>query len=158
MVNLLRVDARLLHGQVAVTWISNVNASSILIADDAVMGDEMAKIALKMAKPADMKLAIRSIDGAIELLNDPRSKDISIFVIVRTIEDALKLVKNTDCIRRINIGGIKKKEGSRLIAPAVYVNEDELVTLSKLVDLVEEVEFRMVPSDTPRSAKSLINK
>jgi mannose/fructose/N-acetylgalactosamine-specific phosphotransferase system component IIB len=158
VVNLLRVDARLLHGQVAVTWISNVNASSILIADDLVMGDEMAKIALKMAKPADMKLAIRSIDGAIELLNDPRSKDISIFAIVRTIEDALRLVKKTDCIQRINIGGIKKKEGSRLIAPAVYVNEGELVTLSELVDLVEEVEFRMVPSDTPRSAKSLINK
>lgn len=158
MVNLLRVDARLLHGQVAVTWISDVNATSILIADDAVMKDEMAKIALKMAKPADMKLAIRSIDGAAELLNDPRSNDISIFVIVRTIEDALKLVEKTNCIHRINIGGIKKKEGSKLIAPAVYVNEDEIATLSKLTDLVGEVEFRMVPSDSPRSAKSLINK
>jgi Phosphotransferase system, mannose/fructose/N-acetylgalactosamine-specific component IIB len=158
VVNLLRVDARLLHGQVAVTWISDVNATSILIADDAVMKDEMAKIALKMAKPADMKLAIRSIDGAAELLNDPRSNDISIFVIVRTIEDALKLVEKTNCIHRINIGGIKKKEGSKLIAPAVYVNEDEIATLSKLTDLVGEVEFRMVPSDSPRSAKSLINK
>ncbi len=156
MVKLLRVDARLLHGQVAVTWLSNVDASSILIADDAVMQDEMAKIALKMAKPTGMKLAIRSIDGAAELLNDPRSNGITIFAIVRTIEDALRLAEKTDCIHHINIGGIKKKEGSKLIAPAVFVNDGDIKTLRRLIELVGDVEFRMVPTDSPRSAKNLL--
>lgn len=158
MVKLMRVDARLLHGQVAVTWVSSVAASSILIADDEVMTNEMSKMALKMAKPSGVNLAIRSIDGAAELLNDPRSREISIFVIVRTIADALRLVEKTDQIRQINIGGIKKKEGSRLIAAAVYVNDEDVEVLKKLGERVDRVEFRMVPSDSAKTLESVIKE
>ena len=156
MVKLMRVDSRLLHGQEAVTWVNHVAAGSILIADDEVMSNEMAKLALKMAKPADCKLAIRSIDGGAELLRDPRTKDMSIFVIVRTIKDAIRLAEQTDCIRHVNIGGVKKKENSKMVSNGVYLNNEDLADLKKLGELVEEVEFRLVPSDPKHSAKNLI--
>jgi mannose/fructose/N-acetylgalactosamine-specific phosphotransferase system component IIB len=156
MVKLLRVDERLLHGQVALNWVSNVGASSILIANDDVMRNEMSKMALKMAKPSGVNLAIRGIKGAAELLNDPRSADITVFVIVRTLEDALGLARQTDTIRFVNIGGIKKKEGSRLIAPAVFVNNDDMETLKQLSTIVDKIEFRMLPSDSPRSWDSIL--
>lgn len=152
MVKLMRVDERLLHGQVAVTWVGNVNATSILIANDEVVENEMAKMALKMAKPSGMKLAIRSIEDGAALLNDPRSQQINIFVIVKTIQDAVRLCKKTEGIKKVNIGGVKKKEGSKLIAAAVHVNDDDIRSLKELGELVDEVEFRMVPSD---SAKTL---
>ncbi|MDB8710064.1 PTS sugar transporter subunit IIB [Mediterraneibacter gnavus] len=156
MVNLMRVDERLLHGQVAVTWISNVNATSILIANDEVMENEMAKMALKMAKPSGMKLAIRSIEEGAALLNDPRSQNIPIFVIVKTIQDAVRLCQKTDAVKKVNIGGVKKKEGSKLIAAAVHVNEEDLQSLKELAELVEEVEFRMVPSDSARTLDEVL--
>ena len=112
----------------------------------------MAKMALKMAKPSGMKLAIRSIDDGAALLNDPRSKDIAIFVIVKNVADAVRLCEKTDQIKHVNIGGIKKKEGSKLIAAAVHVNDEDVENLKKLQALTESVEFRMVPSD---SAKTL---
>ncbi|RGT73111.1 PTS mannose/fructose/sorbose transporter subunit IIB [Ruminococcus sp. AF18-22] len=152
MVKLMRVDERLLHGQVAVTWVGNVNATSILIANDEVVENEMAKMALKMAKPSGMKLAIRSIEDGAALLNDPRSQQINIFVIVKTIQDAVRLCKKTEGIKKVNIGGVKKKEGSKLIAAAVHVNDEDIRSLKELGELVDEVEFRMVPSD---SAKTL---
>lgn len=150
MVSLLRVDERLLHGQVAVTWVSNVEASSILIANDEVMENEMSKMALKMAKPSGMKLAIRSVDDGAALLNDPRSEKIGIFVIVRTIADAVRLCKQTNAVKKVNIGGIKKREGSKLIAAAVHVNEEEVENLKELDKLVDSIEFRMVPSDSAK--------
>jgi mannose/fructose/N-acetylgalactosamine-specific phosphotransferase system component IIB len=155
MVKLLRVDERLLHGQVALNWVSNVGASSILIANDEVMGNEMSKMALKMAKPSGVNLAIRGIEGAAELLNDPRSAGITVFVIVRTLGDALRLARQTSAIKTINIGGIKKKEGSRLIAPAVFVNSDDIDKLKQLSQLVDKIEFRMLPSDSPRAWDSV---
>lgn len=152
MVKLMRIDERLLHGQVAVTWVGSVNATSILIANDEVMENEMAKMALKMAKPSGMKLAIRTIDDAAALLNDPRSENIAIFVLVKNIADAVRLCSKTKAVSRVNIGGIKKKEGSKLIAAAVYVNDKDVENLKKLDTLVDQIEFRMVPSD---SAKTL---
>jgi len=150
MVKLLRIDSRLLHGQVAVNWISNVGATSILIANDEIMDNEMGKMALKMAKPNGINLAIRSIEQGAQLLNDPRSKDISIFVLVKTIEDAVRLTALSSEVKKVNIGGIKKKEGSKLIGAAVYVNDEDMENLKKLKNQVTEVEFRMVPADSPK--------
>lgn len=151
MVSLMRIDERLLHGQVAVTWVSNVNATSILIANDEVMENEMARMALKMAKPSGMKLAIRSVEDGAALLNDPRSAEIGIFVIVKTIKDAVRLCRLTDQVRKVNIGGIRKKEGSRLIAAAVHVNDEDIENLKVLGGLVDSIEFRMVPSDSAKT-------
>ena len=52
MVELCRIDDRLLHGQVAVTWVGAVAPEAILIANDEAATNEMSKLALKMAKPA----------------------------------------------------------------------------------------------------------
>lgn len=158
MVTLLRVDERLLHGQVALNWVSNVGATSLLVANDEVMENEMARMALQLAKPSGKKLAIRNIDGAADLLNDPRSKDIAIFVIVRTIADALRLVQKTEGIKKINIGGIKKKEGSKMIAAAVFVNNEDLDNLRELKKHVDQIEFRMLPSDSPKSLDSILKE
>ena len=153
MVKLVRVDERLLHGQVAVTWVNEVAPTSILVANDDVAKDDVAKMALKMVKPAGVKLAIRSVDDGAALLNDPRTKDLTIFVIVRTTTDALRLVNQVDGISHINIGGIRKKDDAKLIAPAVYINDQDVAELKELDSKVEMVEFRRVPSDKLKQAK-----
>ena len=50
MIRLLRVDHRLLHGQVAFSWKNAVEADCILIACDAVMKDDLRKTSIKLAK------------------------------------------------------------------------------------------------------------
>lgn len=157
MVELIRVDERLLHGQVAVTWVSNLDISSILIANDEVMNNEMSKMALKMAKPSGINLAIRSIDDGAALLNDPRIEKSKVFVLVKTVQDAVRLISKIDeKIHHVNIGGIKRKEGSKLVSAAVYVNEDDVKSLQELINEVDKVEFRMVPSENAKSAASVI--
>ena len=107
----------------------------------------MSKLALKMAKPAGVKLAIKTVDEGIALLNNPSAKNTKIFVIVRTIQDTLKMVKATDQIRKVNIGGVKNKEGGKMIAAAVCVNDQDLRDLKELKGLVEHLELRMVPTE-----------
>jgi fructoselysine/glucoselysine PTS system EIIB component len=54
MIRLLRVDHRLLHGQVAVSWSQNLDIDAILIANDDVPMDELRKTTIKLAKPQGM--------------------------------------------------------------------------------------------------------
>ncbi|WP_072683875.1 PTS sugar transporter subunit IIB [Holdemania sp. Marseille-P2844] len=148
MVELCRVDDRMLHGQVA--------PDAILIANDEAATNEMSKLAFKMAKPAGVKLAIKTVKDAAVLLNDPRTKKTRIFLIVRTVQDALELVKATGGqIKSVNIGGVKKKEGSRQVAANVHMNDDDLTTLRELNSLVY-VELRMVPSESKTDVSKLI--
>ncbi|MCR0265755.1 PTS sugar transporter subunit IIB [[Clostridium] innocuum] len=147
MVELCRIDDRLLHGQVAVTWVGAVAPEAILIANDEAATNEMSKLALKMAKPAGVKLAIKTIDDAADLLNNPKARKIKIFLITRTIKDTLKLVKLTDQIHRVNIGGVKNKEGGKMIAAAVCLDAEDLINLKELRKRVEDLELRMVPTE-----------
>lgn len=156
MVALCRVDERLLHGQVAVTWLSQVQPDSILIANDEVMGNEMSKMALKMVKPSGVKMAIRSLEDGAKVLNDPRAADMKIFVVVKTLQDAVRLCGETDQITKINVGGVKKKEGSKLVSASVYLNGDDLAAVQKLVDLGKDVEFKMVPSESGKKAEQIL--
>jgi mannose/fructose/N-acetylgalactosamine-specific phosphotransferase system component IIB len=156
MVELLRVDSRLLHGQVAVSWMNNVKSRSILVANDEVMGDEMAKMALKMAKPEGSNLAIRSLADGAALLNDPRIKDTPVFVLVKTVQDALRMVDLAGNIDHVNIGGIKRKEGSKLVRPAVFLNQEDVETIKELIQKVKTVEFQMIPTENSKSAEAVI--
>lgn len=157
MVELCRVDDRMLHGQVAVTWVNQVAPDAILIANDEAATNEMSKLAFKMAKPAGVKLAIKTVKDAAVLLNDPRTKKTRIFLIVRTVQDALELTKATgNQITTVNIGGVKKKEGSRQVAANVHMDDADIDALRELNSLVDKVEIQMVPSESKTDVKKVI--
>ena len=103
-------------------------------------------------------MAIRSVDDGAKVLNDPRAQGLKIFVIVRTMQDALRLVKQTDEIHSINIGGIRKKDGSKLISASVYLNDEDVETLKELDKEVDEVYFQMVPADGRKSVEDVLRQ
>lgn len=156
MVELLRVDDRLLHGQVATTWTNAVSPEAILIANDEAATNEMSKLALKMAKPVGVKLAIKSVKEAIDLLNNPKSRKTKIFVITRTIEDAYTLVNNSNQITKVNIGGVKKKEGGKMVAAGIFLTEEEINILHQIRQKVCELELRMVPSESKHNIDKIL--
>lgn len=69
MIKLTRVDYRLIHGQVAMSWTHALDVDCILLASDAVAKDDMRKAALRLARPNGVKLVIKNVDAAIEALN-----------------------------------------------------------------------------------------
>ena len=121
MIKCLRVDHRLLHGQVAFSWTSYLSADCILIACDAVVNDEIRKAAIKLAKPQGVKLVIKSIEDSIAAINAGATDKYKLFIVVESIEDAARLVEGTSCIKSVNLGGTKAKEGTRNISKAVNI-------------------------------------
>ena len=49
MIKLLRVDDRLIHGQVAVSWTSYLGADTIVVANDKAITDKLMQMAFNMA-------------------------------------------------------------------------------------------------------------
>ena len=126
MIKMLRVDHRLLHGQVAVSWKSALDVDCILVANDSVPGDALRKSAIKLAKPADTKLVIKTID--------------------ESIADAARLCRECG-IKQLNLGGTKATAETRAISKAMNVTPTEEETLHALVSEGVDVEIQMVPDD-----------
>ncbi|GLR08490.1 PTS mannose/fructose/sorbose transporter subunit IIB [Mixta theicola] len=147
MIKLLRVDHRLLHGQVAFSWTQYIGADCILIANDNVPNDELRKTTIKLAKPPAVKLVIKNIDDAIEAIKSGVTDKYKLFIVVESVADAWRLATAVPEITSINLGGIKAKEGSRNISKAINVLPDEISLLQSLAQAGKEIEIRQVPGD-----------
>ena len=157
MIKLLRVDHRLLHGQVAFSWTQFLGVDCILIANDSLMNDELRKTTIKLAKPQGVKVVMKNIEDSINAINSGVTDKYKLFVVVESIEDADRLIKGTKRFEVLNLGGIKSREGTRNISKAINVTPKEEETLKDLIKLGVEVEIRQIPNDQKILAESVLS-
>lgn len=156
MIKLTRIDDRLVHGQVAFTWVPALGADCLLVANDKVAKDEFQKMTLNLAKPANAKLLIKTITDAATFLNDERSAKMKVLVLVNSIKDAAALAGAVAEIKSINLGGIRGKDGSRLISKAIAITNDDMPVIQEMIDKGIELEIRQVPTDSKQLVKDVI--
>lgn len=158
MIVILRVDDRLLHGQVAFSWLNLLGPDAIVIANDEVMTNEIQKTAIKMAKPTGVKMSIRSLKGGIDLINDERIRDLKLFVVVKTTEDALALINSIhEHISLVNIGGLSNRtKGNNKIVKGVYLSDQDIINVKEIMKKVDKVDVRIVPTDLNKNIATLI--
>ena len=145
----LRVDERLIHGQIAMVWSKALNLDGIIVANDVVAADETQQMALKMAVPSGIKVLIRSVDEVAQVLHDPRAQQKHLLVLVRTVTDALRLAKQVDGFQYINIGNVGKSvDGQkRTLTQFVMLTPSEYTSLEDLAKLYPETALQNLPSD-----------
>lgn len=156
MIKMVRVDHRLLHGQVAFTWIKSVGADCILIANDAVAANDLRMAALRMAKPEGCKLVMKSIDDSVKALNTGVTDKYNLFIITETIADVARLAGAVDGIDEINLGGVKVEEGKKQISKAVFVSDEECDIIRDLEGRGVHMYVQMVPDEPAEDALKLI--
>ena len=156
MIKLVRIDDRLIHGQVAFTWVPALGVNYVIIANDKVAKDEFQKMTLGLAKPANTKLLITSISSAIVFLNDIKNQLLKILVLVNNIKDAASLAENVAEIKSVNFGGIRSKEGSTLISKSIAITNEDVPVLNAMLQKSIELEVRQVPTDSKLLVADLI--
>lgn len=159
----LRVDDRLIHGQVAMTWTKQLKVQGIVVANDDAANDNTQKMALKMAVPSGIKVLIEPVAKAIRVLNDPRASKMRILVLTRTVKDALEVRKQVGEIEFLNIGNTGRFDGidiseKQLLSPTIMLTKDEVENLRELVKIAPKTCMQQVPNDEQKLVKDVIDK
>lgn len=146
---LLRIDDRLIHGQVAFGWTSSLGVNTILVVNDKAKNDQMKAMSLNLAKPSNVNLYIRGVEESGEIVQKfSTSKKSNVLVLTKNTEDTYQLLKNTkDAVKEINIGGLRFAEGKRKLTDLVAVDDEDVSHLKAIRDMGIDVEFRMLPND-----------
>jgi len=156
MIKLLRIDDRLVHGQVAFTWVSALGIDCLMVANEQVAKDDFLKLTMGLAKPPSAKLLILNMQNAITWLNDPRSKNMKILILVNCVNDAFVLAEGVAQIESVNFGGIRTREGAKLISKAIAITEEDMAVIHKMAEKGLELEIRQVPTDKKQMVQHLI--
>ncbi len=145
---LTRIDSRLIHGQVATSWVKATKPSAIFAVNDDVANDELRKTLLLQVAPVDVKAFVIPVDKAIAVYKNPKYATTKVMLLVTNPGDIVRLIEGGVDIKTVNVGGMTYRDGDKLISKAVAINKDDLEAFKKLRDLGVELEIRQLATAT----------
>lgn len=158
MNKMIRIDERLIHGQVAYLWTKHLNLDRILVANDSVAKNEIQKTSLVMAAGDKVKASIVEVKDAIDILNDERINNLKVLVLVNNPQDALFICQNVMGIPKVNVGNYGRVSGKikdkKTITDNLYVENNDISLFKKIIDLNIPLEYQLVPDNTPLDLKN----
>ncbi len=158
MINHLRIDNRLIHGQVAVTWRSAIDAEAIIVCNDKVALDPIQKMALPLAVKGE-KVLVLSIADLVKY--DQEHPDEKKFAIAKNPSDCLRLQELGVKIETINVGNAAPIGGTpyKMVTKSIAVTPDDAAVYRKIADLNGgHLETQMVPSYDKEDFLALLKK
>lgn len=155
MIKLIRVDYRLLHGQVALNWTQMLGADALLLVSDTVLNDPVRIQALKLARPDGVKVVLKNSEDAVQVLLSGVTDKYNLFVVCETLAIAYQVAKAMG-IKAINLGNIAFEEGKKQISKSIYLNNHDEALLRSMVKDGYDCFIQMIPSEKRISANSAL--
>lgn len=147
---LTRIDDRLLHGQVIVSWIPYLNVNEVLIVDDEYSKDDFMSSLYKNAAPEHINVSILSVKAASEYLLD-NDDDRRILLLLKNIENLERLIDSNLGINKVNLGGLGKAVGRKQYHNSLFLSEKEYEIIKNIEKKGIELEIKMLPKDKEKS-------
>ncbi len=147
MISLVRVDNRLIHGQVVEAWLPHLKVDRVVVADDEAAASPLIRAAMGLAVSTDLDVTIEPMSKVdfYALSTDP----VKTLLLVRDVEGVMAARERGLQLDRLNLGNVHFASGRRQVSASVFLSQDELNRLKMLSDGGVQVEARGVPTDKP---------
>ncbi|WHY85950.1 PTS galactosamine transporter subunit IIB [Neobacillus novalis] len=150
---LTRIDNRLVHGQVGVTWTTTLGANLLIVADDNLAKDPLQQQLMAItAESSGAGIRFFTVEHTINIISKaaPRQK---IFIICRTPEEVKRLLDGGVPLKDVNVGNMHFTQGKRQLSKKVYVDDKDLETLKYIASKNVNVFIQDVPGDNKETIK-----
>lgn len=134
MIKHLRIDNRLIHGQVAVTWMNAIGADKIIVCNDKVAADPIQKMALPMAARGNT-VYVFSVEETINYAKEHPEE--TMFVIAKFPSDALAILESGVEVAEVNVGNAAPIQGTtyKMVTKSIAVTEDDAKVYRKIAEI-----------------------
>ncbi|QGM81073.1 PTS system mannose/fructose/N-acetylgalactosamine-transporter subunit IIB [Otariodibacter oris] len=143
----VRIDGRLIHGQVANLWTSYLDITRIMVIDDVAAASDIDKAGLRLACPAGVKLSVLPVEKAATNIKDGRYDSQRVLIVVRNPQTLLRLVEQGVALTDINAGNMPKTDQTRPIRKTVHVTDDDVEVFKKLSAKGINLTAQLVPNE-----------
>ena len=144
----VRMDNRLIHGQILVSWNAVFKIEHLIVTNDAVARDPMQVTLLKAVAPLGCKVSVLSIQDCVAYCASPVAEKENIFVIAKFPEDGLALEETGLELPVLNLGNQAFVRGSKRVSNTVYLTETGVRALKKLHEMGIKITCRMMPDES----------
>ncbi len=146
---LVRVDDRLIHGQVVAIWLKALGAKRIIVVDDRTANDEFLREILVLAAPPGVPVEVHDLEKGTERVRELASDPEPVFVLMRSPLTAVHLREAGVEFPLLNVGGIGAGPGRKPLYRNISASPEEIAAMRRLEEMGTRVELRIVENDRP---------
>lgn len=153
----IRIDERLIHGQVANMWTSRLNITRIMVADDQIAESDIDKMALKMAVPAGVKLSVLPFRTAAENIIAGKYDSQRVLLLIKSVPALMALHAHDMPMSEINIANVTQIHGGIQITKSVSLSTEDISRLHQLASQGINIISQRVPNDDKLNLIDILN-
>lgn len=151
---LVDIDDRLIHGQLASTWIPDYGIESVIIVDDKVANDPVQKSVAGLAVPK-VKVSVFSVDKFIQVLKKTELKKVTMVLFTNPV-DALTMHENGLPFDYLNVSGMRYNDQRTRLHKNMSVTPEERAALERLISMGVECWMQPTTRDTKVAVSELL--
>ncbi len=144
---LARIDNRLIHGQILESWVPNLKANCIIVANDEVAQAVMQKILMKAAVPTGIQVIVDTVEAASQLLCTDELGDARVLLLFANASDARKSIEMGLALKKLNLGNMHAGSGKQQCSCTIFLDPADVEDLQKIQDSGVQVTLQCVPSE-----------
>lgn len=157
-IKLVRVDFRLIHGQVITKWSNTINTKQIIIVNDELSKDDFMADIYIMAAPPGIDVKVFSKADFVTEANKGSYNSGSILVLFKNIKDVADVAEKKIKFKQVQIGGLGSGTNKKSVVKGISIDIEDANYLKKIQDNGTEVTFQVTPEETKISLDKALKK
>jgi len=158
-ISFVRIDDRIIHGQIVTKWSKFKKCNGILVIGDDIAADDFRCKVLKAAAPSNVKVGIYTINEGLEKIEKAKNAQNSYFVISNSPLTFQKLVElGADFGDELNVGPMSARENAKTMGRNLAITLEEKNAFDVINNKGIKVYFQLTPDDSSQDWKSLKEK
>ncbi len=153
---LVRIDDRLIHGQVVLGWARALKPDRIVVANDRIASNSWERKFYTSSVPTHIKVSFLGLEETARQLLNNLFKNEVVMILLESVKDVLTIVEKGVTLKEINIGGLHYRDGAHELLPYVFLTDEDKADLRELVKKSVTLLAQDIPGNTPRNINSLV--
>jgi len=156
-IQIIRIDDRLIHGQVVVGWCPALEIDRLIVINDSVAANKVRREMMALGVPSGIRAEFLDVDGALRAIPSDSGPGRALLLFDGPV-DVLRYVRGGGSAPSVNVGGMHFAEGKTEIHNGYFASEKDLEALGGLADLGVSLEIRALPGQNPVNLNALLRK
>lgn len=157
-IKLVRLDFRLIHGQVIAKWFGQIMGNEIVIIDDDLSQDSFMASIYEMSAPVDSKVHVYSVEDAVKKVEDGTFASGKVLVLFKNVDQVFKAVEIGFKIDELQIGGLGSAPGRINVYGPITLDDHDASLLKKIADQGTNIYLQQVPEEAKMTFSKVLEK
>jgi len=147
---LVRVDNRLVHGQILEAWVPFLKAACLIVVDNEVAADFFRESVIRMSVPRHVEVLVSAVSDFPSRFFFHQGSGRKTIVLLSAIGDALTVHRLGFRFPKLNIGNVCNESCRLCCTPSVLLSDLDLEAIAALHSERVRIELWRVPREKPR--------